>query len=104
MSSSAGEGGKSSPAPVPAAAPAGTYAGAPSQAERAHRGSGRRVPELRIPGEIADENDAIDAGGHLLFLLFLDLPFELPLDGRLDWPLDRPLDWGCGWGCDLCIL
>jgi hypothetical protein len=38
------------------------------------------VPELGIAREVADQNDAVDAGCHLLLLLFLDV------------------------GCDHCIL
>ena len=32
--------------------------------QRADRHAGRRVPELRVAGEVADENHAVDAGGH----------------------------------------
>ncbi len=33
-------------------------------AERRHRGSGRRVPQLRVARQVADEDDAVDALGH----------------------------------------
>jgi single-strand DNA-binding protein len=57
------------------------------------------VPELRITCEVPDQNDSVDAGSHLLLLLFLDVGCDHCIlarrGGRRYGPNGTPLDPTC---------